>query len=128
MNDEQREQFLHFIIALAWTDGDMDPAERDYLKELVSRVGFDDVAVRKRAEGWLFSRPDEPNWDTIIQDKEMGHTLLRQSMLLAALDMEVSQREMRYLNELRDRLEISEQDFFGIQREVERALVARINK
>ena len=126
MNDEQRVHFLHFIIALAYSDGDLDPAERDYLKELIANAGFEDAAARKRVDAWLFQRPTEPDWDAV--DPDFAHTLLRQAMLTSMLDMEVSQREMRYINGLRERLEIADAEFFAIQQEVERALVARLNK
>ena len=127
MNDEQKLRFLHFMIAMAWTDGSLDPAERDHLGELVERIGLTDAGAKARVQAWLMARPDEPDWDALRADAGFGKALLHEATLLSTLDMSVSTREMNYLHRLRERIGITLEDFYTIQQSVEKELIARMN-
>ena len=127
MNDEQKIRFLHFMIAMAWTDGTLDPAERDHLLELVERIGLSDESTKAKVRTWLMTRPNEPDWDELRADQGFGKALLHEATLLSTLDMSVSASEMNYLHQLRERIGITLDDFYTIQQVVEKELIARMN-
>ena len=115
------------MIAMAWTDGTLDPAERDHLLELVERIGLSDESTKAKVRTWLMTRPNEPDWDELRADQGFGKALLHEATLLSTLDMSVSAREMNYLHQLRERIGITLDDFYTIQQVVEKELIARMN-
>lgn len=116
---------LQYVFALAWADGHFDPVEREFLAGLLDRAGLDDASYME-AVAWLERAPQEPDWALLQSQPNVAQDVLRQAMLLAMLDLSVSLEEMAFLEELRDRIGLSEADFWRLQQEVEQIIKSQI--
>lgn len=126
MKDQEFKKIcIQYIIAMAWVDGKFYEVERDFLVSLIQRAQFE-PATRAEVDRWLTQAPPEPNWETIKSQPAIAKDVLRQAMLLAMLDMTVTANEMALLQKLRTQLEMSEQDFWALQSEVEQIIAAQL--
>jgi len=119
--------FLHFILALAWVDGSFHADEREFLEGLIEHAPLD-ADARQLATSWLDNRPHDPNWAMLQHEPDLGHALVREALLLAMMDMNVTQAEMDFLDRLRQQVEMDQRTYYAIQQEVERELVQRMKQ
>lgn len=125
MGEDIKKACVHYVIALAWSDGSMDPVERDFLQGLIERAALSS-ADRAQLEGWLDTAPPEPHWETLTKREDLAEDVLRQAMILACMDMSVTAKEMAFLHRLREKIGMEEMAFYRIQQEVERVIAAQI--
>lgn len=74
LDSQTRLLLLRFACAMAWTDLELHPKEREAVMLLLGRLELDDLATRKQVEAWLKVPPsaDEVDPQTIpLEHKEV---------------------------------------------------------
>lgn len=122
MTSEERLQIVHYLFAAAWVDGSLAAEESELLATLLSSLSFsrEEMSV---VEPWFSRAPDEPDWSSLSQDRELGEAVLRQAFVLTGADRTFTVAEIEFLERLRSRAGIEEARFQTIWREIETLLV-----
>ena len=121
MSSEQKLQFLHFLFASAWSDGELVTEEREILQTILSGVDLPKEAVN-HVWAWFEEAPEEPNWEDLREDPVMREVFMRQAMVLAGSDMVFNIEEIQYLDRLREKTGMEEADYQSLWKDVEKLL------
>ncbi len=125
MVEDLKKTCVQCVLAVAWSDDDLNKVERDFLVGLIERAGFSGDA-RAELMGWLDTPPPEPNWSLLAENPELGEDILRQALILACMDMTVTAREMSFLHKLREHIGMDELVFYRVQRDVEEIIAKQL--
>lgn len=126
MQQEFKKSCIQYIFGLAWSDQQLDPVEREFLAALIDRSSLEKDHYLEVIT-WLDAPPPEPNWALLEHKPDIARDVLKQAMLLSMLDMSVSLEETAFLDALRERIGMSQQEFWGIQAEVEKVIASQIS-
>ncbi len=121
MSSEQKLQFLHFLFASAWSDGELVTEEREILQTILSGVDLPKDAVN-HVWAWFEEAPEEPNWEDLKEDPVMREVFMRQAMVLAGSDMVFNIEEIQYLDRLREKTGMEEAEYHSLWSDVEKLL------
>ena len=126
MQQQFKKSCVQYIFGLAWSDQELDPVEREFLAALIDRSALEKEDYLEVIT-WLDAPPPEPNWALLEHQPDIARDVLKQAMLLSMLDMSVSVEETAFLDALRERIGMSQQDFWKIQAEVEKVIAAKLS-
>lgn len=125
MQQQFKKSCVQYIFGLAWSDQHLDPVERDFLAALIDRSELEKDDYLEVIT-WLDNPPPEPNWALLEHKPDIARDVLKQAMLLSMLDMSVSLEETAFLEALRDRIGMSQQEFWQVQAEVEKVIASQL--
>lgn len=115
LDDSERLELIEVLIALAWADGQVAPAERRLIQQQIALAGFEPADARR-----LLARLDRPvrldALDLQPMDASTRRFVLEQAILLSLIDDDQHTSELEALAEIAVRLG-------GSQAELERTLV-----
>lgn len=125
MKASRHLEFLSYVFALAWSDGELRDQERAFMRGLVACASLRDEE-RGQVEVWFEQAPPGVDWSLLADDRLLGRHLMYESLTLAMSDMEVSAEELAFLDELRERAGLDVPTYHALMQEVEQALIARM--
>lgn len=124
MTTDDRFTCVHCLLSLAWVDGAMQEAERDFMQILTDLLRASELSAEQRAalDLWFTQAPPEPDWAFFEAHPEVGEEILKQATILTCMDMTVTAKELSFLHKLRERIGLDELLFYRIQREAEEVI------
>jgi uncharacterized membrane protein YebE (DUF533 family) len=107
MAESQYLSVIRIWAALAWADGVIADSEAAAMRRLIESADLTD-AERTSALGWLEEKVDLDTASMASLSEEARHGIYRAAARLAAVDLEVAEAELHFLERLQQGLGIDQ--------------------
>jgi len=107
MAESQYLSVIRIWAALAWADGVIADSEAAAMRRLIESADLTDVE-RTSALGWLEEKVDLDTESMASLSEEARHGIYRAAARLAAVDLEVAEAELHFLERLQQGLKIDQ--------------------
>ena len=107
MSDEKEKTIIKCLAAAAWADGRVDAKEQAAVEAVVESFGVD-AETQKELLDWAKMPRTLDDVDVSNLSSDDAELLLHQAVLLSFADGEQSEKEVRLLNRLVEKLGMSE--------------------
>ena len=107
MAESQYLSVIRIWAALAWADGVIADSEAAAMRRLIESADLTD-AERTSALGWLEEKVDLDTASMASLSEEARHGIYRAAARLAAVDLEVAEEELHFLERLQEGLAIDQ--------------------
>lgn len=107
---EQDKAILQGLVSVAWSDGNFEVREKELLDALIESFGASDEEAQELRD---YAAEKKALEDIPLTELSFGdrRTLMSYAVTLSWIDGDQHETEVKFLDELRDHLKISEEEF-----------------
>jgi uncharacterized membrane protein YebE (DUF533 family) len=117
ITNSDRVHFVEAVIALAWSNGILEPEERNLIKKQIQMLNFSKKESRKLIN--LMITPSTPReFAQAFSTSDTGMFVMRQLIIASVVDGVQDNREQKFLFQTSKEFGLSETEFNKLQREM----------
>ena len=121
MNLTEKYALIRGLFEIAWIDGEIQDEERNILRILVSNLELGEEND-KEVQSWFDQPPEGDDTWAALAHEETAELAMQRVLMVAAADLTMQWEELQLLDDVREKLGVSQKRFDEIALEVERSL------